>query len=327
MTDFLSLIILFLLVLIIVILLIILMKKPKENNSDISGIEKSLSSQNNNIEQTKGSINTMDKQLNERINDVNTRLGQIQNMTSTTNKEIANSVSQLNKVLANVKQRGVFAEMQLENILEISVRGMYEKNVKPNPRSKNIVEFAIKVPNEKDNGFTWLPLDSKFPLDRYIDFVNAFESNDADLIESKRKELIKEIDRQATKIKNLYVDVPHTTPFAIMYLATEGLYIEAVNDKNGLMEKLQQRGIMLAGPSTIIALCNALFMGFNSVKINKEAGEISKIFNNMKSDICKFNKNFSDMEKGIKKTNDALLDAKNRAEIIEKNLNRISTLD
>lgn len=164
-------------------------------------------------------------------------------------------------------------------------------------------------------------------MDQYARLVEASQSNDAAVIESSRKALINEIDRQATKIKDNYIFVPYTTNFAVMYLATEGMYMEAVTDKDGLQEKLQDRGIMLAGPSTILALINSLSMGFNMIKINENADEIRRSLGDIKRQFDEFNTSFENIEAGLIKANSALDSAKRRSDLITKSLDRIEVED
>lgn len=164
-------------------------------------------------------------------------------------------------------------------------------------------------------------------MDHYEKLVTASEQNDADLIEACRKQLINQINLQATQIKDKYIDVPYTTNFAIMYLPTEGIYMEAVTDPDGLQQKLQERGVMIAGPSTILALLNSLSMGFNMIEINKNADEIRKMLGNIKQQFDKFNNNFETIESGIRTINKGLDEAKSRSNKITNSLDRIEVED
>lgn len=310
-------------VLLICVIIILIVKKPKTNNSQTEAFatEQNLRMQalDSNMQKLTQNNMTQLQNMSAQLNNVYQSLGEMKSMST--------DIESLRKVLANVKTRGTFAEVQLERILEQTIPGMYETNVKPNPRSSKIVEFAIKIPNGDDGGNTWLPIDSKFPMDQYARLVEASQSNDAAVIESSRKALINEIDRQATKIKDNYIFVPYTTNFAVMYLATEGMYMEAVTDKDGLQEKLQDRGIMLAGPSTILALINSLSMGFNMIKINENADEIRRSLGDIKRQFDEFNTSFENIEAGLIKANSALDSAKRRSDLITKSLDRIEVED
>lgn len=242
-------------------------------------------------------------------------------------ERISDEVDNLSKVLTNVGTRGSFGEAQLGRLLEQTIPGMYVRNYKPNPRSTDHVEYAIKIPNGKDKEITYLPVDSKFPMDKYSALVRASEGNDPKEVEAARKDLINFIDRSATTIKNKYIRVPQTTNFAIMFLPSEGLYLEAVKDPGDLQHKLQERGIMIAGPSTILALLNSLSMGFNMIEINENADEIRKSLGDIKRQFDEFNSNFESIESGLNKASDALVNAKRRSDLIIKSLDRIEVED
>ena len=152
---------------------------------------------------------------------------------------ITNNISALNRVLTNVKARGTWAEVQLGNILDQTIPGMYETNIETVAGSGERVEFAVKVPND-DEKITYLPLDSKFPLEDYVRLMDAVDSGIKEDIDLARKELEKSIEVQAKRITK-YINVPNTTPFAILYLATEGLYAEVASSRTGLVEKLQNK--------------------------------------------------------------------------------------
>lgn len=311
-------------VLLIVVIVLLIVRRPNNNNVDISKINdanmqtnvqmQSLSSNVQNLSQLNA---TQLQNMNAQLNNVYQSLGEMKSMSS--------DIENLSKVLANVKSRGTFAEVQLERILESTIAGMYEKNVKPNPRSNKIVEFAIKIPNGSDGQITWLPIDSKFPMDQYAKLVEASEGDDPNYVESCRRFLISEIDKQATKIKDSYICVPYTTNFAVMYLPTEGMYMEAVTDPDGLQYKLQERGIMLAGPSTILALLNSLSMGFNMIKINKNADEIRRMLGNIKTQFSTFDENLNQIDKGLNTALGSLDKARERTRLINNSLDRIDS--
>lgn len=306
--------------LLITAIIILLFRKPKDNYKQAAQDQNiKLDTINNSMQNLSQLSTTQLQNMNNQLNNVYQSLGEMKSMSS--------DVENLRKVLANVKTRGTFAEVQLERLLEQIIPEMYEKNVKPNPRSNKIVEFAIKIPNGEDSSFTLLPIDSKFPMDAYSKLVEASEGEDANFVELCRKNFINEIDKQATKIKDSYIHVPQTTNFAVMYLATEGMYMEAITDPEGLQYKLQERGIMLAGPSTIIALLNSLSMGFNMIKINENADEIRRSLGNIKRQFNEFNSNFNAINSGLQKASDALNDAHRRSELITKSLDKIEVKD
>ncbi len=218
--------------------------------------------------------------VNERLEQVYKGLGEMQNL--------AVGVGDLKKVLSNVKTRGILGEIQLGAILEeILSPEQYDENVATKKGSKNVVEFAIKLPADDDK-FIYLPIDSKFPGETYEHLKDALESGDKDTIETARKQLVSTIKSEAKDIHDKYVSPPETTEFAIMFLPFEGLYSEVVN--MGLVEVLQREyKVNIAGPSTMAALLNSLQMGFKTLAVQKRSAEVWEILGSVKQEFDKFN--------------------------------------
>lgn len=218
--------------------------------------------------------------VNERLEQVYKGLGEMQTL--------AVGVGDLKKVLSNVKTRGILGEIQLGAILsEILSKEQYEENIATKKGSKNVVEFAIKLPSD-GAGTVYLPIDSKFPGDTYSALREAVESGDRQSIESAKKALVQRIKGEAKDIHDKYIDPPNTTEFAIMFLPFEGLYSEVVN--MGLVEALQREyKVNIAGPSTMAALLNSLQMGFKTLAVQKRSAEVWKILGGVKTEFDKFN--------------------------------------
>lgn len=218
--------------------------------------------------------------VNERLEQVYKGLGEMQTL--------AVGVGDLKKVLSNVKTRGILGEIQLGAILsEILSKEQYEENIATKKGSKNVVEFAIKLPAD-GAGTVYLPVDSKFPGDTYSALRDAVESCDKQRIEAAQKALVQRIKGEAKDIHDKYIDPPNTTEFAIMFLPFEGLYSEVVN--MGLVEVLQREyKVNIAGPSTMAALLNSLQMGFKTLAVQKRSAEVWKILGGVKTEFDKFN--------------------------------------
>lgn len=218
--------------------------------------------------------------VNERLEQVYKGLGEMQTL--------AVGVGDLKKVLSNVKTRGILGEIQLGAILsEILSKEQYEENIATKKGSKNVVEFAIKLPSDGDST-VYLPIDSKFPGDTYSALRDAVESGDKQSIELAQKALVQRIKSEAKDIHDKYIDPPNTTEFAIMFLPFEGLYSEVVN--MGLVEALQREyKVNIAGPSTMAALLNSLQMGFKTLAVQKRSAEVWKILGGVKTEFDKFN--------------------------------------
>lgn len=264
-------------------------------------------------------LNSSFKTVSEQLENVYKSLGEMKNLSA--------GVTDLNKVLTNVKARGTWAEVQLERILEETIPSMYDKNVSTKSNTEK-VEFAIRIPSSdsKDEPI-WLPIDSKFPVESYIRLNSANESGDAALVIQARKEFEASVTAKAKEITK-YINVPETTPFAIMYLATEGLYAEVASSKTGLLERLHNDfNIMVAGPSTVTALLNSLSVGFRAVAINEKAAEVRKLLAAARTQYEKFGLLLEKARKKVDEAGKVLDDAQSRNNIITKKLKNVELLE
>ena len=267
-------------------------------------------------------LNANFKTVSEQLSRVYTSLGEMKELSA----GVTDNVKGLNRVLTNVKSRGTWAEVQLGNILDQTIPNMYETNVQTNPKYNGRVEFAIKIPNNDNGSITYLPLDSKFPMEDYSRLSTAAEAGDLDALEKAKKALEATVKNEAKLIKQ-YISSPETTPFAIMYLATEGLYAEITSSKNGVAEALQAEGIMIAGPSTITALLNSLAMGFRTMAINEKANEVWKTLGVAKKQYDLFGSLLEKARKKVEEAGKALDEANHRNDVIQKHLRNVETLE
>ena len=267
-------------------------------------------------------LNASFKTVSEQLSNVYKSLGEMKELSS----GVTDNVKSLNKVLTNVKARGTWAEVQLGNILDETIPGMYDTNVKTNPAYDGRVEFAVRIPGKENDEITYLPIDSKFPMEDYIRLSTAAENGNYEELEKARKALETRVKDEAKLVKK-YVAPPSTTPLAILYLATEGLYAEIASGKSGIAETLQAQGVMIAGPSTITALLNSLAMGFRTIAINKKANEVWKVLGAAKTQYEKFADLLTKARKKIDEAGKVLDDADKRNNIIQKNLKSVKTLE
>ena len=235
--------------------------------------------------------------VNERLEQVYKGLGEMQTL--------AVGVGDLKKVLSNVKTRGILGEIQLGAILsEILTKEQYEENIATKKGSKNVVEFAIKLPSD-GAGTVYLPVDSKFPGDTYSALRDAVESCDKQRIELAQKALVQRIKGEAKDIHDKYIDPPNTTEFAIMFLPFEGLYAEVIN--RGMVEELQSSyKVNIAGPSTMAAMLNSLQTGFKTLAIEKRSAEVWNVLGSVKTEFDKFSDILCSAQKRINQANDDL---------------------
>lgn len=218
--------------------------------------------------------------VSERLEQVYKGLGEMQTL--------AVGVGDLKKVLSNVKTRGIVGEIQLGSILEdILTPDQYDTNVATKAGSRDVVEFAVKLPAH-DDGFIYLPIDSKFPGDTYAALRDAYESGSKEAVKAAAKTLTVTIRREAKDIRDKYIDPPNTTEFAVMFLPFEGLYSEVVN--RGMVEVLQREyKVSIAGPSTMAALLNSIQMGFRTLAVQKRSAEVWKLLGSVKNEFETFN--------------------------------------
>ncbi|MBR0350156.1 MAG: DNA recombination protein RmuC [Clostridia bacterium] len=263
------------------------------------------------------------KTVSEQLENVYKSLGEMKELST----GVTTNVTALNRVLTNVKARGTWAEIQLEGILDQTIPNMYVKNYAAVPGSRDLVEFAVKIPSSDDSSkITYLPIDSKFPMEDYKRVCEAADNADAVALAAARKALYDRVLTEAKTIKK-YINVPSTTPFAIMYLATEGLYAEITSSSSDILDKIQRENIMVAGPTTIIALLNTLSMGFKAVAINEKANEVRQLLAVTKAQYEKFGTVLEKARKKIDEAGKSLDEAQDRNRIIQKKLKNIEEID
>lgn len=264
------------------------------------------------------SFETVGKQLNE----VQQGLGEMKNL--------AQDVGGLKKVLSNVKMRGGFGEVQLQMLLEnILAPEQFAANVTPKPGSRDVVEFAVKLPGNSDSvPYIWLPIDAKFPKDVYERLQQAYDNGDPALVEAAQKELDAKIKLNAKEISSKYINTPYTTNFAIMFLPFEGIYAEVVR-KADLLESLQKNyNIIVTGPTTLAAILNSLQIGFKTLAIQKRSSEVWETLGAVKNEFEKFG---GILERAKGRIQDGLNDMDTlvgtRTRAIQRKLRSVESLD
>lgn len=229
-------------------------------------------------------------------------------------------VARFNALLANVKARGTWGEVQLDKLLEdMLVPGQFGRNVKPNPRSAKIVEFALALPGQEEGKTVWLPIDSKFPVEDYERLLAATDEASA---EAARRALHERLRLFATQVKE-YITPPHTTDFAVLFLPTDGLYLETASDPS-TMDDLRRKHIMLAGPQTLAALLNALQMGFRTLAVQKQAAKAWDLLVKAKRNVEEFLNHCDTIDKKLDDAHKAVDDARGRVSQLSRNLRSVT---
>jgi DNA recombination protein RmuC len=263
------------------------------------------------------------KQVADRLEQVHKGLGEMQSL--------ARDVGALNRVLTNVKTRGVFGEVQLAGLLEqVLTPEQYATNVATVPGSNDRVEFAIRLPgkgNDKNDGPPlWLPIDAKFPREDYERLIDASERADLPAMEAAGKAIETRLKLEARSIRDKYISAPHTTDFAILFVPTEGLYAEALR-RPGLAEALQREcKVMLAGPTTLLALLNSLQMGFRTLALEKRSAEVWEVLGAVKTEFGKFGEVLAKTRKKLEEASNTIDLAERRTRAMSRELRTVEAL-
>lgn len=268
-------------------------------------------------------LDTSFQTVSRQLENVYKSLGEMKELSA----GVTDNVTALNRVLTNVKARGTWAEVQLEAILDQTIPGRYIRNYAPHNTAER-VEFAVCLPAGEDKKQTvYLPIDSKFPMEDYIRLCEAADRADAVALAAARKALEDRVLNEAKTVRK-YIHVPQTTPYAVLYLATEGLYAEIAASKSGIMERIQHEyGVMIAGPSTVTALLNSFAMGFRTVAVNEKANEIRLLLAAVKGQYENFAVLLDKAKKKVDEAGTTLETAQKRNALIFKKLRGVEELE
>ncbi len=260
------------------------------------------------------------KQVADRLEQVHKGLGEMQSL--------AQGVGDLKHLLTNVKTRGIFGEAQLAALLEqVFTVDQYAAQIATRPGGKNTVDFAIKLPGRSDSGEPlWLPIDAKFPNEDYERLLDAQQRADATGAEVAGKALELRIRLEAKSISDKYIEPPYTTDFAILFLPTEGLYAEVLR-RPGLMESLQRdHRVVLAGPTTLLAMLNSLQMGFRTLALEKRSSEVWQVLGAVKTEFGKFGDVLAKVKSQTETVLNTLNSAEQRSRVMGKALRQVEAL-
>jgi len=260
------------------------------------------------------------KQVADRLEQVHKGLGEMQTL--------AQGVGDLKHLLTNVKTRGIFGEAQLAALLEqVFTVDQYAAQIATRPGGKSVVDFAIKLPGRSDSGEPlWLPIDAKFPNEDYERLLDAQQRADAPAAEVAGKALELRIRLEAKSIGEKYIEPPFTTDFAILFLPTEGLYAEVLR-RPGLMESLQrEHRVVLAGPTTLLAMLNSLQMGFRTLALEKRSSEVWQVLGAVKTEFGKFGDVLAKVKSQTETVLNTLNSAEQRSRVMGKALRQVEAL-
>ncbi len=259
------------------------------------------------------------KTVREQLEAVHKGLGEMQ--------ALASGVGDLKRVLTNVKTRGTWGEVQLGALLEqIFTIDQYAANVATRPGSNDRVEYAVRLPGADGDGPLWLPIDAKFPLEDYQRLLDAQEQGDLPAVERCARDMENRIRLEAKRIREKYVEPPHTADFAILFLPTEGLYAEVLR-RPGLFESLQREcKVVVAGPTTLTAILHSLQMGFRTLAIEKRSSEVWTLLAGVKTEFGKFGTALDKVRKKLQEASNSVDQVGVRSRAMQRKLRDVEEL-
>jgi len=257
------------------------------------------------------------KRVGDQLEAVHKGLGEMQ--------ALASGVGDLKRVLTNVKSRGGWGEVQLGRVIEDAFTPeQYEKNFRPEPKSAEQVEFAVRMPGQGDPCF--IPIDSKFPNEAYERLLAAQDRADPAEVEKEAMALERVVRAEAQRICK-YLNPPRTTDFAVMFLPTEGLYAEVIR-RPGLFDDLQRKfRVTVVGPTTLGAFLTALQMGFRTLAIEKRSSEVWQVLAAAKLAFHKYGEALDAVDKKLDEAKRKVADVGVRNRDVTRRLKNVETYD
>lgn len=259
------------------------------------------------------------KTISEQLTSVYKGLGEMKNL--------ATGVGDLKKVMEGVKTRGIYGEVQLSSIIsDILNPNQYKENISTKPGSADRVEFAVKMPGREESHETYLPIDSKFPVENYSRLIAAYDQGDKNDILTFQKALATDVKEQAKKISTKYIEPPFTTDFGMMFVPTESLYAEILRIP-GLSDEIRQKyNISITSPSTLPVTLSGLLMGFRTVAIEKRSSEVWQVLGAIKTQFNKFGDLLEATKKKLQESANKIDAAAITSRQIERRLKEVESL-
>jgi len=290
----------------VVIYLLISQRNKKEDNTQNNEINQLKESLNNSLNTMSTSFNSLSKDVTRDMTQTMTKVEEKMNVFNKQVGEINQSQTDFSRILAGVKQYGGLSEFSLASLLEdLLPASQYIANAKMKPEeTRDLVEFAIKLQNN-----VLCPIDSHWPIEKYKAVDEAFQNNDKEALASARHDLASAFRTKSKSVNQKYINPPATTDFAIVYVATEGLYAELSSyrdpkTKELLLEELRKKyKVTIAGPNTLCAIIQAYHLGFQTLKVQKHA---TQIHDDLKNITSRFEKHFENIKTLRKKLEEAM---------------------
>ena len=291
-------------------------KLNEDNSKELEKMRQTVDEKLNDTLQTR--LTESFGQVTDQLNKVHSGLGEM--------TKLSDGVNDLSRIFTNVKSRGGFAEVQLGMLLEqMLAPSQFLRNAKVKEGSQEVVEFAVRFPGHA--GETLLPIDAKFPREDWERLEAAYESNLPESIASAGKAFEAAIRTEGDRICKKYINPPVTTPHAIMFLPTEGLYAEVMR-RDALQAEIQSRcHVTIAGPSTLSAILTSFQMGFHMLAIQEKGDEVWKVLEGTKREFNTFETLMTKMESQVGTVQNTIQKLGVRTRAINRTLREVGELD
>ena len=304
------------------IVLFLIKNKQEKNENPTQALKDELNLFKESFSQSFGHLSKdIAKDMSGALTRVDEKVGVFNKQVESLNK----SQDNFSRILAGVKQYGVLAEFSLASLLkDLLPASQFIENVKMKPdETSDTVEFAIKLQD------VLVPVDSHWPIEKFKEIDNAYQSKDKEALAEARKDLAAAFRLKAKSVSTKYIAPPKTTDFAIVYAPTEGLFAELSSyrdpkTKELLLEELSTKyKITIAGPNTLSALLQSYHLGFQTLKVQKHA---TQIYNDLKLISRRFEKHFDGIVDLRKKLEQAMTTTDNFGRDARSIMNTLSSI-
>ena len=280
-----------LLIIVIILLLVIIFLNLKEDPSKSSNEE---------------SIKEIDKAMERQQISISDLTRGIQSFQDPLDK--------LKRYLSGGTLAGKFGEWSLEAIVQdIFPPSQFEKNAEVISGSGKRVEIVLKMPEG-----LLLPIDAKFPSGLYDNYLAAIENGDERLVKKTIDDIRRHVIKDATDIKEKYIQTGTTIDLGVMYIPSESL-MQLIDSIGNLREQIfRDSRVLIMGPNSLAAYLISVHMGFRTLALNERASEIMEEFGKLKKEFEKFGSSTDDL---IKKA-DAMLKSVNEHATRERQMGK-----
>ena len=232
-------------------------------------------------------------------------------------------LTKLNRYLSGGTLAGKFGEWSLESIIQdIFHPNQYDSNAEVIPGSGKRVEFVVKLPE----GLV-LPIDAKFPSALFDNFLKASESGDEKQVKSSRDEIRRHVLKDASDIKEKYIQSGITIDLGVMYIPSESL-MQIIDSLDNIREAIfRDYRVLIMGPNSLAAYLISIHMGFRTLALNERAGDIMQEFGKLKKEFEKFTGSTDDLIKKVDALQKSVNDYSTRERQMERAIKNMDKLD